>query len=344
MSFERGKSMLFKKAVKEFIFADERPFDSCHASTLVVLPNGDVLAAWFGGTKEGANDVAIWCSKRTNGSWSYPVKVSDRDGIPHWNPVLFRRDDGRIILYYKEGYKISEWYTMVTYSDDDGNTWSKPVPLVEGDIGGRGPVKNKPIVLKSGVVLAPASIEGKYWDAFVDISYDMGETWTKSEMVPIVHEEAEHGEENSNMRRGIIQPTLWESADNNVHMLLRSDMGYIFRSDSSDGGKTWSPAYATSLPNNNSGIDLVKLKNGTLLLVYNPVSNTISPRKGPRTPLVLSASRDNGVTWEDCIVLDTGPGQFSYPAIVAVDNDVYITYTWHRERIVFWKIEIEEEI
>lgn len=317
-----------KRAIKEFIFEDDRPFLSCHASTLVLLPDDVICAAWFGGTKEGADDVAIWSSRRIGGKWTPPVKVADQEGVPHWNPVLFRRPDGRIFLYYKVGHRISEWHTMFIFSDDNGQSWSDPAPLVPGDVGGRGPVKNKPIILKDGTILAPASIEREYWDAFVDISYDGGKTWVKSEMVPIDHYEGD---------KGIIQPTLWESAPGHVHMLLRSTRSRIYRSDSYDGGKTWSAAYATSLPNNNSGIDLTKLDDGTLILAYNPVEG----RKGPRTPLVLSASEDNGLTWEEILVLESGEGQYSYPAIISEGNRIFITYTWKRERIAFWMIDLE---
>lgn len=320
--------MRFQETRKEFIFEEERPFMSCHASTLVVLPDREILAAWFAGTKESAGDVAIWCSIRSKGRWTPPFKVADQEGIPHWNPVLFRRDDNKIFLYYKVGQYISKWTTMVICSEDNGRTWSQPAPLVKGDVGGRGPVKNKPIVLQDGTLLAPASIEGKQWDAFVDISYDGGVTWKKSEMVPFRH---------SGEGKGIIQPTLWESTPGHVHMLLRSSKSRIYRSDSTDGGKTWTPAYATSLPNNNSGIDLTKLQDETLLLAYNPVA---SP-KGPRTPLVLSISTDNGITWGKKFVLEDGEGQYSYPAIVSEGNMVFITYTWKRERIAFWQIKVE---
>lgn len=318
-----------KSADKEFIFEEERPFASCHSSSLIFLPNGDICATWFGGSREGAEDVAIWFSKRRKKKWSYPVKVVDQEGIPHWNPVLFRNVDGSIILYYKIGFRISEWITMFVTSYDNGGTWSKPKELVEGDrSGGRGPVKNKPIILHDGRLLAPASIEYGYWDAFVDISYDKGKTWVKSETVPIEHYEGD---------KGIIQPTLWESEPSHVHMLLRSSRSSIYRSDSKDGGKTWSPAYATSLPNNNSGIDVVKLEDGTLVLAYNPTAG----KKGPRTPLILSISTDNGVTWKKLIKLDEGEKQYSYPSIISEGNRLYVTYTWRRERIAFWEIEIE---
>jgi len=53
-------------------------------------------------------------------------------------------------------------------------------------------------------------------------------------------------------------------------MLTRSNAGSIYRSDSQDNGQIWSPAYPTELPNNNSGIDLVRLDDSSLILAYNP--------------------------------------------------------------------------
>ncbi|UJF35621.1 exo-alpha-sialidase [Paenibacillus hexagrammi] len=220
--------MRYADRIKEFIFAEDRPFLSCHASTLELLSGGNIIAAWFGGTKEKAGDVAIWTSRRVDGKWSPPVKTADMDHIPHWNPVLFRKADGVLCLYYKVGADIAEWSTMVMRSSDEGITWTTPIPLVEGDQGGRGPVKNKPITLQDGTIAAPASIEPA-WDAFVDLSFDGGETWTRSETVPLNRDKF--------TGKGIIQPTLWESAPGIVHMLTRSTEGAIYRSDSSDGGE-----------------------------------------------------------------------------------------------------------
>lgn len=78
-----------------------------------------------------------------------------------------------------------------------------------------------------------------------------------------------------------------ESSPGHIHMLLRSTRGAIFRSDSIDYGATWSVARATSLPNNNSGINLVSMQDGTLILALNPVNGNW----GKRYPLSLIASR-----------------------------------------------------
>jgi len=62
---------------KEIIFFEDKHFDSCHASTLVVLPNEEVVVAWFAGTTEGATDVDIWCSRRdVDGKWSIPKRIA----------------------------------------------------------------------------------------------------------------------------------------------------------------------------------------------------------------------------------------------------------------------------
>ena len=342
----RGGQMDYTQPTKEYVFGDERPFASCHASTLVLLPDGSVLAAWFGGSKEGADDVAIWCARREGGRWSTPLRVSELEGVPHWNPVLFQADGGPIHLYYKVGRTIPAWQTWVRTSKDGSHTWSASRPLVEGDRGGRGPVKNKPIRLLDGTWLAPASIEGKKWDAFVDISHDRGQSWTQSEIVPLRRSglgtkpqptpSAPPVPDLSFQGKGVIQPTLWESEPNNVHMLLRSSQGRILRSDSVNGGQTWCTAYPTLLPNNNSGIDLTKLPGGALALAYNPVGENW----GARTPLVLAISEDNGNTWGSEKVLEDQEGEYSYPAIVSRGNEIALTYTWRRERIAFWHMSL----
>lgn len=330
--------MSYTILLKEHVFEPEKFFPQCHASTLEVLDyrTDEVLVSWFGGSYEKHPDVAIWLSRRKEGQWSEPIKIADQEYIPCWNPVLLKDNRGKIYLFYKVGKDPRVWSTMFITSADNGYTWAQPKELVKGDIGGRGPVKNKPIILQDGTIVAPASIETKTaWDSFVDISKDNGETWIKSNMVPIDHSEL--------TGKGIIQPTLWESQSGKVHMLIRSTEGFIYRSDSEDGGITWCDAYSTSIPNNNSGIDVVKMDNGNLVMVYNPVKGNWAAR----TPIQCSISKDNGLTWTDDFVLDHNEkpktahdGEFSYPAIVSSGEDVYVTYTWKRRTIAFWKIRV----
>jgi len=334
------------------LIINEKKTPSLHASTVLPLEDGRVLAAWFGGSGEGRPDVGIWMAEKGETGFCEPRLIA-QSMLPHWNPVLYRFADGRIALFYKVGMKISYWRTMIVESFDGGKTFSEPRELVPGDMsGGRGPVRNKPIRLKSGRVLAPASCEIGLWRCFADISDDDGRTWRKSSMIEIpglgdyerrllawqkqceesdvpVERPADlpHG-------RGVIQPSFWES-ECGVHALMRSGEGYIYRSDSIDNGETWCAPYPTDVPNNNSGIDMTQLPDGTLLLVYNPVQESW----GLRSPISIAQSDDDGKTWTKLCDLQTEPGEFSYPAIVNVGNKVYITYTYKRENVAYWEFE-----
>lgn len=91
--------------------------------------------------------------------------------------------------------------------------------------------------------------------------------WEAGEVLQVSDEEA-----------GVIQPTLWQSSGADVHALLRSDTGHVYRADSADGGKTWGPARRSGLPNNNSGLDVARLADGTLVLAYNPTAGEWAAR------------------------------------------------------------------
>ncbi|MBA3483529.1 MAG: exo-alpha-sialidase, partial [Pirellulales bacterium] len=101
--------------VSEFIF-ESAPFPSCHAST-IAESNGQLIAAWFGGTDERDPDVGIWSSRHVDGAWTAPVEVAN--GVesptlryPTWNPVLFQPKNGPLMLFYKVGPSPSQWWGM----------------------------------------------------------------------------------------------------------------------------------------------------------------------------------------------------------------------------------------
>lgn len=315
--------MMLKICRKEFIFRDHRPTPACHASTIVRV--GDrLIAAWFGGQREGADDVSIWSSYCVDGHWSIPLRVSPPLNIPCWNPVLFAPDENTVVMYYKLGKTIPQWKTMIVVSRDGGKSWSEPVELVPGDdTGGRGPVKNKPIRLTNGRLLAPASTEQGAWRCFVDV-FEQG-VWQKHP-IPVKEED----------EVGMIQPTLWEQPAGCVHALMRSDRGCLYRSDSLDGGLTWCPAYPTAIPNNNSGVDCTLTRNGTLVLVCNPVGKNW----GSRSPLSVLTSVDNGESFQKQLDLETEPGEFSYPSVIAAGDRIDIVYTYNRTDCIFCELEV----
>ncbi len=320
---------------KEFIFENNKYFASCHASTVLPLSEDTVISAWFGGSAEGKDDVRIYTSLRQNGCWQPPIAIVSDENLPHWNPVLLHRLDGSVRLFYKRGKPIASWVTMYSDSLDGGLTWSEGKILVPDDTrGGRGPVKNKCIRTREGLLLAPASTEQhRQWRCFIDRSEDDGDTWTAAPYIV----------RPKNRILGLaqmIQPTLWQDDDGIIHALMRSNQGVVYQSRSGDGGRTWEKAERTSLPNNNSGLDCVKSEDGRIWLAYNPVGKNW----GERTPLHLAVSEDNGKSFRTAAVLEekTKDGEeFSYPAITCLNHTLHITYTYNRKQIVYRKIPID---
>lgn len=323
------KSDISVKVKKEAIFPPFRYFLSAHASTVIKLDNGNLVSAWFGGSQEGGKDVRIWYSIKSGNDWSKPKSVPTDDNAAHYNPVLHDFGD-YIRLFYHVGSSPSDWVTKYVDSYDGGNTWTWPQELVPGDTsGGRGPVKNQCLVRDDGVIIAPASTEQGKWKAFFDISYDGGKTWTKTDYVEAVDEEGNLVE--------MIQPTLWQDKDGNIHAMFRTLAGWIYRSDSYDGGITWCKAYSTGLMHGSCGIDCTMTDDGKLWLVYNPCG--VSQR---RHQLLVSVSEDNGKTWEDVTYLQRSIlffTEYSYPTVISDGNTLHITYTWNRFNIKHATIE-----
>lgn len=322
------------------------PNPSCHASTIVKMSDGRLAAAWFGGTNESDPDVCIWFATKTADGWTVPRRVTPDNGIAHWNPTLFLDPDTSTLwLIYKEGRTPRCWYSMVIRSTDCGDTWTEPERLVPGDDTPRGPVKNKMLRLSDGSWLAPTSEEDEQrrWMLLIDRTADHGKTWEKVGYVPmrLPGDDRIYNEitEMPPKCYGLIQPTFWEDKDlpGSVHLFARSSLGHIYRAESKDYGKTWSCAYSTELPNNNSGIDVTRMDDGTLALIYNPVGGDWAER----TPISLSISYDNGATWAERLDLETIPGEYSYPAIIAEGNHLYMTYTYQRKTVEFAEIELD---
>ncbi len=309
-----GITSLVAATTSEFIYEDA-PFPSCHASTIVETGPNEFLAAWFGGTAEGKPDVAIWSSRKSKGQWSAPVELAREPNIPTFNPVLFFSADNTLWMYYKFGPSPEAWTGARRFSRDGGQSWSPVEHLPAGVLG---PIKNKPLLLQDGAIVSGTSVESyQAWTSWVERSIDNGKTWTKHG--PIVF----RGEP-----RGTIQPAIVSLGKSHLRMFVRSTprIGRICISDSTDGGKTWTDLRPSELPNPNSGIDAVALKDGRILLVYNHTA------KG-RSPLNLAVSRD-GEHWNSFLPLETDPGEFSYPAIIqASDGSVHVTYTWNRKKI-----------
>lgn len=299
----------------EFIY-ETAPFPQCHASTIAESTKGGLVAAWFGGTAEKNPDVGIWLSRHQDGKWTAPVEVangveSPEKRYPCWNPVLFQPRSGPLMLFYKVGPDPKSWWGMLMTSEDGGKSWSKSRRLPDGFVG---PIKNKPVQLADGEILCPTSTEDAGWRVHFERTSDAGKTWQKT------------GPLNDGKEFGAIQPSILFHKDGELQAIGRTRQKQVFQIWSEDGGQTWGKMTATTLPNPNAGTDAVTLKDGRHLLVYNHTPNG-------RSPLNVAVSRD-GKEWQAALVLESEPGEYSYPAVIQTsDGLVHTTYTWKRQRV-----------
>ena len=222
----------------EFI-NEHAPYPQCHASTLVEVSPGILVAAWFGGTKERAPDVGIWVAREEMGHWSDGVEVANGiqptgPRLPTWNPVLFQPKGGPLALFGRLDRPPGGWWGMMMTSGDGGRTWSPPRRLPDGVLG---PIKDKPVALADGAWLCPSSTENSGWQVHFEITRDAGQTWQTARPAA------------SATPVKAIQPTILSFRDGRLEALCRTSQGFIAATWSSDGGRTSGPLAAIELPN-----------------------------------------------------------------------------------------------
>lgn len=315
----------------EFIFEDG-PHALCHAATIEETPSG-LVAAWFGGTKEGHKDVKIWSSCETDAGWTRPQIAADGERSnghwPCWNPVMVM-EGGTLRLYYKVGNKPWDgWWGEFKDSVNDGAEWGLPQKLPDGFLG---PVKNRPIFTSDGSLLCGSSTEAggrRGWRVHFEIRLPDGQ-WIK------------RGVPESPAVYDAIQPTFLRHGDRSIQALCRNSRGPILETWSYNDGIDWSPLQPTSLPNPNSGIAALTLKDGRHLLCYHPIARRRRFAGEKLTPLVIAMS-DDGVTWNTVCSLESDASDYSYPTVMqSADGKVHIVYTWQWTRIKHVEIDPTE--
>lgn len=321
---------------------------SSHAANLIALRNGDVLCFWFTGTWEGQSGVGIAMSRLARGSqqWSKPVLLDSKSGVSYQNPVAFQAPDGTLWLMHTtqgagKGETRSE--VLMLKSKDNGKTWSNPRILFSapGSF-----VRDRIVTMPDGGWLLPMYMatgkSGGENYAIVKITHDQGRSWKTCRISGAT---------------GLVQPSVIRVANHRYVAFLRSRAGtWIFRSTSTDGCH-WTAPVSTGLPNNDSSIQAVMLADHHIVLAFNNsprVSIDGKLRPGPRKPLTLAISTDEGRTWRWMRNVETGrpwatvalekekkPGReaYSYPTVIQdPDGRIDVAFTYRRETIKFLRL------
>lgn len=310
-----------------------------HAANLMPLPNGDLGCVWFGGTQEGVSDISIYFSRLVKGgaNWSAPVKLSDDSTRSEQNPILFVAPNGELWLLHTSQKSGNQDTAIVKYrvSKDNGFTWGPSAVLFDAP----GTFVRQPVVvLDNDDWLVPVfhcrSTSGEKWVGNNDfsavmISPDRGSTWS------------EHTVPGST---GCVHMNVVKAAAGGaLSAFFRSRWAdHIYLSRSTDNGRNWSQPTATELPNNNSSIQVTRLSNGHLAIVYNDMSAAQATERrvslydeiaddddaptapagaimtpaghrtafwgAPRAPMTIAISSDDGSTWPRKRNLEVGDG------------------------------------
>lgn len=305
---------------EEWISPEIEQFD-CHSSSIVETEEGQYCVVWKGGHGQGRSNgemdanVGVWISSY-NTQWSAPEEVIKSPHSICWNPVLCKTPANELLLFYRMGSTPRTALGFIKRSLDQGKNWSESEILPAGIVG---PTKNKPLFTSTGVLISPSSVEvGNPEDAlkatacWIEISEDNGVHWKK--IGPL---------ESPDSKFAVIEPALFYNSNGDLSMMSRDranrigNIGFIWMASSKDEGLTWSDLIPTNLPNPDSGIEVVDLGQGKLVLIYNH-SHT------DRFPLHLGVSLDGGITWSNPMILDDS-GEFP-AAILGSDGLIHITY------------------
>ena len=348
-----------QKANSELIFPMQE--QHVHSSSIVELPNGDLLTCWFQGSGERkANDVVINGSRLRKGEleWSKPFLMADTPGQPDCNPILFLNNENKLFLVWI-AVQANRWETSILkvkttadYLDKDAPEWEwqdiilmKPgkefeerakeqfdeygrqdlvwaeyaLPYEEMLIeAARDPKKREtgwmtrthPTILDNGKILLPLYSDGFNF-GLIAISEDDGNTWKSS--LPIIG-------------RGLNQPSLVVRKDGSIDAYMRDDgdePGRILVSHSEDEGYSWTYGMKSDIPNPGASLEVIRLKSGKWLMVYNDVDDG-------RYSLAVAISDDEGKSWKWKKNLENiKTGSFSYPSVIQSKNgNIHITYTY----------------
>jgi len=309
---------------------------SVHSATAAEISGGRLRAFWYGGSREGAADVALYTSvySPADGTWSPERAVVTREAAQRQlqrylrklgNPVAGRDRNGRLLLFFVS-VTVGGWAGSainVTVSEDEGETWSAPRRVVASPFFNISTlVRGAPVQFADGTIGLPVYHEmlGKF-----------------GELLRLDAEGHAIGKTRLSWGRSSLQPVIVPRSDTEAVGFMRyagSPPNRVLMIRTTDGGATWTAPVKTALPNPNAAVGGVLLANGPLLLALNHAEEN-------RESLSLASSTDFGDSWRIAHEVEGDSSspqppvrEYSYPWIMQDGaGDVHLLYTWGRTRI-----------
>lgn len=316
----------------ERLFGTEIPGRYKHPPAIAELDSGDLYVVYYGGEGEYEGDTAVYGSRLPKGSsqWTRPQIIADTPGRSEGNAVIWQAPDGLVWLFYVTNYGPTWSTSRIKYkfSHDQAKTWTDS-DMLSFELGSM--VRGLPILLNDGDYLLPVyheTGEDREGTPADTCSYFLRynpktKTWSESNRIFSAN--------------GNLQPAPAQIDDNYLVAYLRpggnfdpDPKRFVLRSESRDGGRTWSRGENSQFPNPNSAVDFIKLRNGHLLLVYNDTNID------DRMPLTVAISTDDDKTYPHRRNIVNKPGDTAaYPvAIQTRDGKIHVVYTSEERQVV----------
>ena len=336
-----------------------------HGSSLVNLPNGDVLAAWFQGNGErSSDDVKIMGArlKKSATVWSDPFVMADTYGLPDCNPVLFLNNHNKLFLVWI-AVQAHRWEasllrsrTSVNYNNPGAPVWNwqdnilltptdsfaketalrfKQLPLSHSGDGGYAPKYDDMIMEASK---DPAKRSTGWMTRIKALRLAGGRIllplYSDGYNMSIVAISDDDGDtwraSLPIVGRGNVQPALVQKKNGHIAAYMRDNGDApprVQMSESADFGETWSAAQKTDIPNTAS-VELIVLKDGRWAFV-------VDDEEDGRYRLCLYLSDDEGLSWKWKNTLENNPdkrARYSYPSLIqSTDGLLHISYSYQTE-------------
>ncbi len=330
-----------------------------HSSSIVELPNGDLLVCWFHGSGERtADDVKVlgsrW-SKETR-KWSTPFDLADTPGFPDTNPTFFIDSKKRLWLFWP-AILSNEWetalmkYKMSTdYSGPGAPVWSAAdnILLIPQRLPERiqevfkPDVRSTPFGRRVQRLVAMGSDKLSARLGWFTRTHPL-ELANGRILLPLYSDGFDFSliaisddggqtwvASEPIVGYGNIQPSLVRKKDGTIVAFMR-DNGpppkRIHTSVSKDNGVTWTPAEDTSLPNPGASVEAISLQDERWIIIYNDLESG-------RHSLAVSMSDDEGTTWKWTRHIEQQDKlRFHYPSIIqARDGSIHATYSYFDQR------------
>lgn len=305
----------------------DAPTPAVHASTITELPNGKFMLAWFGGSKEGAPDVKIYCCEMDwDGNFSQPKVLLDRKTLQS-QVGRYIRKLGNPLLYFQNGrlhffvvsVSVGGWSGSSinhAYSDDLGKTWSTFHRL-----------QISPLFNVSALVRCPPvamTNDSLGLPIYHEFIHKYGELIVMNKEGQICDRSKVHPDLRS------LQPCVAALNPTKAFIVLRNGRkngGLVKAAITSDAGQSWQILPDLPIKNPDSCLALLNVDD-TLLMVGNPI-------QGRKELTFWKSSMNNLQNWTACETLEKeSKGEFSYPSLIQDSaGRVHLIYTWKRKSI-----------